>query len=232
MVPSGQDRILLAGIEDLPMNATEAGWMKSKKTLKYFREVHKAGKLSELVLHWYQLEEALGFLESVSSPATSAVRVSADPEQTPKGFPLRNRPQVLSMFFKNGHNYTKNYQLEAKSLGAEITCWWEEIKTSAHFGGPTGVYTFIVLVSWWSSLLKGRPDDELADCLCILEDADRVILSAIHNASDQPPAVSPPTESSLTVSPVPAPLAPQPRGSKRGIAEGQPPRKCLRPGTT
>ena len=52
-VLSRENDILLAGIEDLPMDATGSGWMKSKKTLQYFRQVHKTGKLSELILHWY-----------------------------------------------------------------------------------------------------------------------------------------------------------------------------------
>lgn len=51
----------LTTINDLPTNATESAWMKSKKTLKYFREVYKMGKLSDLILHWYQLKEVLGF---------------------------------------------------------------------------------------------------------------------------------------------------------------------------
>ena len=59
-----------ATFNDLLMNARESGWMKFKKTLKYFHEVYKLGKLPDLILHWYQLEEALGFLEIVSFPAT------------------------------------------------------------------------------------------------------------------------------------------------------------------
>lgn len=60
---------LLTTFNDLPTNARESGWMKSKKTLNYFREVYKMGKLSDLILHWYQLEEALGFQEVVSCSA-------------------------------------------------------------------------------------------------------------------------------------------------------------------
>ena len=56
----------LTTIDDLPTSATESAWMKSKKTLKYFREAHKMGRLSDLILHWYQLEEVLGFQETVS----------------------------------------------------------------------------------------------------------------------------------------------------------------------
>lgn len=150
-----------------------------------------------------------------------------DPEKTPKGFPSQNWPQVLSTFFKNRHNYKKNYQLELDPLGSGIMHWWEELKTSVHFGGPTGIYTFIVMVTWWSSLLKGRPDNELANYLRTLEDVDRVLLSAIRNTTNQSPASSP-TERSPMVPPVLAPPAPQPRGSKRSISVGPSSRKRLR----
>ena len=56
----------LTTIDKLPTNAVGSVWMKSKKTLKYFDGVHKVGKLSDLILHWYQLESALGFPETVS----------------------------------------------------------------------------------------------------------------------------------------------------------------------
>lgn len=55
----------LATVNNLPANTMESGWMKLKKTLKYFCEVHKIGKLSDLILHWYQLEEALSFQETI-----------------------------------------------------------------------------------------------------------------------------------------------------------------------
>ena len=57
---------LLTTIDNLPTDATEPIWMKAKETLKYFRGVHKMGKLLDLILHWYQLEEVLGFQETVS----------------------------------------------------------------------------------------------------------------------------------------------------------------------
>ena len=60
----------LATSNNLPMNARESEWMRSKKTLNYFREVYKMGKLSDLISHWYQLEEALGFPETVSRLTT------------------------------------------------------------------------------------------------------------------------------------------------------------------
>ena len=62
-VPSGRTHSLTLGALT---NAEGSQWMKSKKTLAYFREVYKLGKLSDVILHWYQLEEALGFQESVS----------------------------------------------------------------------------------------------------------------------------------------------------------------------
>ena len=68
--PSGPN--LLTDVGDLPMEAGESVWMKSKKTLKYFREVHKLGKLSDLISHWHQLEEALGFPEAVSRSSNNS----------------------------------------------------------------------------------------------------------------------------------------------------------------
>ena len=64
--PDAEPSIATGG---LPSSVREAVWMKSKKTLKYFQGVHKMGKLSDLILHWYQLEEALGFPEVVSHPS-------------------------------------------------------------------------------------------------------------------------------------------------------------------
>lgn len=52
------------------VNARGSQWMKSKKTLAYFHGAYKMGKLGDVILHWYQLEEALGFQESVSCLTT------------------------------------------------------------------------------------------------------------------------------------------------------------------
>lgn len=52
-------------ITSLPADAG-ARWMRSKGTLEYFRRVDKIGQMSNLILHWYQLEEALGFPDPVS----------------------------------------------------------------------------------------------------------------------------------------------------------------------
>lgn len=98
--------------------------------------------------------------------------------------------------------------------------WWEEIKATGSpvnvcFGGPTGMYNLVVLVSWWCSLLKDRPDAELTDYLRTLEDIDRVVLSAICDTdSSSIPASSCGVPSPGASTP---PLAPQPRGSKRTI---------------
>ena len=144
---------------------------------------------------------------------------------------MKSRPQVLPVFFKNGHNYTKGYGLEAKSLGADIMRWWEEITTTDGatnicFGGPTGIYNFVVLMSWWSSLLKGRPDDELVDFLRTLEDIDRAISSAVRDTDR--PITGPSCGGSLETPTISQ--ACQPRGSKRAIPEETSSRKCLRSG--
>lgn len=56
----------LIALGELPLGAEESAWMKSKRTLKFFREAHRLGKLSDLIVHWHQLEEALSFPEVVS----------------------------------------------------------------------------------------------------------------------------------------------------------------------
>ena len=53
---------LLAGIIDEPI------WMKQKRTLAYFRSTFKLGDLSNVIKHWYALEELLGFQGVVSVP--------------------------------------------------------------------------------------------------------------------------------------------------------------------
>jgi hypothetical protein len=98
--PDHLDRhVSSSGVDLLPTNAREARWMKPKNTLKYFREVHKMGKLSDLILHWHQLEEALGFPEIVSHPATEATRtftnVPADPEGISFGEPAKRSCHLL-----------------------------------------------------------------------------------------------------------------------------------------
>ena len=162
------------------------------------------------------------------------MKTSADSEQTPKGFPSQNRPQVLATFFKNGHRYTKDYQLNAKSLGAETMRWWEGIKGSVGFGGPTGIYTLVVLVSWWCTLLKGQPNGELADCLRALEDINAVFLSVIRNMNNERPTTLSSTRSSPVAPPVAPPAlttpVPQLRGSKRNVTEEAMPRKRSRLG--
>ena len=70
------------------------------------------------------------------------------------------------------------------------------------FGGPTGIYTLIVLVSWWCSSLSTKPDGEHADCLRTLDDIDRVLKTAINNIVGQPGTTS--TAISTTL-PLPTP---------------------------
>lgn len=188
--------------------------MRSRKTLKYFREVDKMDKLSGLLLHWYWLEEALGFPETVSHPTTKATRSSTNVSQTKTKLPSEGRPKVLSRFYKNAHNYKKDYGLEANALGAEIMGWWGEVKSAGvRVGGPTGISSLVVLMCWWCSLLKGRPSHELTDCLRTLDDIDCTISSALRAMAGQPRATPTPGGCSSSV-PAITP-APQPRGAKR-----------------
>ena len=210
---------------DLPTSAGGPVWMQTKKTLKYLHEAYKTRELSNLILHWYRLEESLGFPESVGAPTIRAARKPPNISQTPKGFPLKKRPNVITAFFKNGHNYRKDYALEARTLGAGTIAWWGEIKASnLYFGGPSGMYALIVLMVWWCSLLKNRPSDEAADHIRTLGDIDRTILSVI-NSRNPPPGESSPMTSTIAATP-------RPRGSKRATSEEGPSRKRLRSGRT
>ena len=40
--------------------------MKNKRTLDYFRNTSKLGSLPNIIEHWYELEQLLGFKETVS----------------------------------------------------------------------------------------------------------------------------------------------------------------------
>lgn len=76
--------------------------------------------------------------------------------------------------------------------------WWSEIcppdgVPNIKFGGPTGIYALVVLMSWWCSLLKNKPDEEHTDCLRTLEDIDRVLQMAIKDIKNQPETLSPTT---------------------------------------
>lgn len=138
---------------------------------------------------------------------------------------------MVRAFLKNGHHYTRDYGVNANTLGIEIMRWWEEISTAegvvnVRFGGPTGIYTLVVLMSWWCKQLKGKPESELVDCLLTLEDIDRAFLSAIHDINSPSPAAP-----SLNGSPPGGPTVPptpQPRGCKRSTPGELPSRKRLR----
>lgn len=135
----------------------------------------------------------------------------------------------MHLFFKNGHKYTKDYALEATTLGADITRWWDEITSTDNtkdicFGGPTGIYTLIVLMSWWSTLLKGQPDTRLTDLIRTLEEIDRAICAAVQDARNQS-TTSLPDRSSPGMPAVPPH---QTRGAKRPIPEQPTSRKRLR----
>jgi len=179
----------------LPENAHEPIWMKKKQTLKYFRSVFKMGNLSGLISNWYRLEEALGFPIQVRFIHFRHWR-DTHVRQTQKGFPTTSRPDVIAIFLKNHHNYKRDYGLEAHSLGSAISKWWREINGTAHvgFGGPTSIYTMIVLMSWWCSLLRDLSDAQRADYVVIVEELNRAVTAAIQRAkqpSDTPSSASP-----------------------------------------
>lgn len=184
----------LAGVADEPL------WMKKKRTLNYFRSAVKFGSLSDVIRHWYELEGLLGFQEVVSVPRLLILLRARKTHdiQTPAGFPTERRPAVIRLFHKNAHNYKRDYGVEVHTLGHQIMGWWSEIcppdgVPNIKFGGPTGIYALVVLMSWWCSLLKNKPDEEHTDCLRTLEDIDRVLQMAIKDIKNQPETLSPTT---------------------------------------
>ena len=71
--------------------------------------------------------------------------------------------------------------------------WWSEISKAdcIGVGGPTGIYTMVVLMTWWCSLLKGRPDSQHTEYTVMVEQLNRAILAAVshvdqHNAPPSP----------------------------------------------
>jgi hypothetical protein len=76
----GADRVTPS---NLPANARESVWMKARGTLKYFRGVYQMDGLSDLIYHWYQLEEALDFPETVSHLIIGVTRTHTDAPEDP-----------------------------------------------------------------------------------------------------------------------------------------------------
>jgi len=111
------------------------------------------------------------------------------------------RPAVMPLFHKNAHSYKKDYGVEVHTLGRQIMGWWSEISPrggvpNIRFGGPTGVYSLVVLLSWWCTLLKARPSEEHVDCLRTLTDVDHalsVVIGDIENHSTTPTSMLSPT---------------------------------------
>ena len=111
---------------------------------------------------------------------------------------------MVATFLKNGHCYKRDYHVRADSLGGEISAWWDSISGTAHvgFGGPTGIYTMVVLMTWWCSLLRDRSDSDRADCVVLVDKLNLAILEAILRA-DQSGSGPPSTNSILPASPPP-----------------------------
>jgi hypothetical protein len=190
---------VLAGLEDEP------AWMEAKGTLDFFRNTFKAGKLSDVIEHWYELERLLGFQGTVSISVFLQTIFIAHDIQTPKGFPIKQRPLVVKVFYRNAHNYDKDYGLEVHTLGRQITTWWTEIcppdgEPKVRFGGPTGISTFVVLLCWWCSQLRNKPNRERDSCLSVLGDVDRVFLEAIDSIKNSSVSVASTSQSQATPS--------------------------------
>ena len=136
------------------------------------------------------------------------------------------RPAVVPTFYKNGHNYRKDYGVEAHTLGRQIREWWVEIchpngRSSVQFGGPTGIYSLVVLITWWCKLLRAKPDAEHVECIRALEDIDRALVAAINDIKHR-------ATSTTLLSPTTPPPSSQPR--KRAGSEVRLSQKRMRSG--
>lgn len=221
---NGTTRIADCGppLDPLANITDEPAWMKKKRTLKYFREAPKLGCLSDVIQHWYQLEESLGFQNVVSFCNCLTLHCAHD-FQTPLGFPVSERPPVICLFHKNAHNYKKDYSVEVCTLGRQIMKWWRELcppgePPKVQFGGPTGICTLIVLLSWWCAPLVTKSGGEQADYLRTLADVDHALLEAIDDIRRHP----------ATSTPTPLPPASTLKPRKRGNSTGTLPRKRAR----
>ena len=119
---------------------------------------------------------------------------------------MKTRPGVIHDFYKNGHCYRRNYALDsAHSLGRSILTWWDEISEVGHvrFGGPCGIYTLVVLTTWWCCLLAGKPKSECADYLSFVQQFNHAILESI-SPSGQSGASTLPINNSFTSPPPPS----------------------------
>lgn len=130
----------------------------------------------------------------------------------------------MPIFHKNAHNYRRDYHLKAHTLGRQIMAWWSEISPpggvpNVKFGGTTGIYSLVVLMSWWCTLLKSEPDAGRVDCLRTLTDVDRALSTAIDEVRSCLTA-----STSILPSATPLPS----RSRKRANTCGLPPRKRKR----
>lgn len=122
-------------------------------------------------------------------------------------------PAVVHAFYKDRHKYSKDYGIETHTLGRQIMEWWSEIcppgtEPRIRFGGPTGISTFVVLLTWWCSQLKVKPYHKWNDCLRTLEEVDCALVAAISNIKN-PPA----TSTSILSSVAPPPSRPRKRAT-------------------
>ena len=101
--------------------------------------------------------------------------------------------------------------------------WWSELcppgePPKVRFGGPIGISTLTILLSWWCAELVTRPDGEHVDCLRTLADVDRVLLEVINDIKRGP----------TTSNPTPSPPAPTPQSPEQADSTTMPPRKRKR----
>lgn len=128
----------------------------------------------------------------------------------------------MPAFFKSGHKYEKNYGLDAGSPCSEVLTWWDEISTKGcvDTGGPTGIYTMVVLASWWSQLLEKDPLSDRTEFTTFVNTFNHAILEAIDDHTSEPSNTpEPPTTDHLRLtSPPPSQYT---RASAKRIFSGE-----------
>lgn len=126
---------------------------------------------------------------------------------------------MISAFFKSGHKYERSYDLEADSLGREILAWWDEISEKGFIdvGGPTGIYTMVVLASWWSKILEDDPHADRTQFSTFVDNFNHAISKAINN-----PTTGPSTIDYLRLTSSPPPSQYTRVNAKRALSEEGP----------
>lgn len=103
----------------LPNISNAPTWMKKKRILEYLRDTPKLGCLSDVIRHWYELEELLGFPDAVSFrehliPSNSPFMISR-----PRKDSLEMNAHRSSVYFTSMH-ITTGKTTKSKSIPLDV----------------------------------------------------------------------------------------------------------------